>query len=66
VENTQVKETGVSTKIAVFSDGDLVRNDVNPRTGQAYELGFDRYNNVTFANRELAMNTSTTCSTLKA
>lgn len=53
----QVKETGVPTKIAVFSDGDLVRNDVNPRTGQAYELGFDRYNNVTFANRELAMNT---------
>ncbi|WP_018477392.1 gliding motility-associated ABC transporter substrate-binding protein GldG [Pontibacter roseus] len=56
-ENTQVKETGVPTKIAVFSDGDLVRNDVNPRTGQAYELGFDRYNNVKFANKELAMNT---------
>ncbi|MCP2044049.1 gliding motility-associated ABC transporter substrate-binding protein GldG [Pontibacter sp. HSC-36F09] len=55
--NPQVKETGVPTKIAVFSDGDLVRNEVNPRTGQAYELGFDRYNNVTFANRELAMNT---------
>lgn len=53
----QVRETGVPTKIAVFSDGDLVRNEVNPRTGQAYELGFDRYNNVTFANRELAMNT---------
>jgi ABC-2 type transport system permease protein len=57
VENTQVRETGEPSKIAVFSDGDLVRNDVNPRTGQAYELGFDRYNNVTFANRELAMNT---------
>jgi ABC-2 type transport system permease protein len=55
--STQVKEQGVPTKIAVFSDGDLVRNDVNARTGQAYELGFDRYNNVTFANRELAMNT---------
>ncbi|MBX0331649.1 gliding motility-associated ABC transporter substrate-binding protein GldG [Pontibacter sp. HSC-14F20] len=55
--NPQVKETGVPNKIAVFSDGDLVRNEVNPRTGQAYELGFDRYNNVTFANRELAMNT---------
>lgn len=55
--NPQVKEQGVPTKIAVFSDGDLVRNDVNARTGQAYELGFDRYNNVTFANRELAMNT---------
>lgn len=55
--NPQVREQGAPTKIAVFSDGDLVRNEVNPRTGQAYELGFDRYNNVTFANRELAMNT---------
>ncbi len=53
----EVQEQGVASKIAVFSDGDLVRNDVNPRTGQAYELGFDRYNNITFANKELALNT---------
>lgn len=57
VANTQVQEQGVETKVAVFSDGDLVRNDVNPRTGQAYELGFDRFNNVTFTNKELALNT---------
>lgn len=57
VQDTKVQEQGVETKIAVFADGDLVRNDVNPRTGQAYELGFDRYNNVTFANKELAVNT---------
>ncbi|MBB6610452.1 gliding motility-associated ABC transporter substrate-binding protein GldG [Pontibacter sp. Tf4] len=57
VANTTVKEQGVPTKIAVFSDGDLIRNDVNPRSGQAYELGFDRFNNITFANKELAMNT---------
>lgn len=57
VQGQQVKEQGEETKIAVFSDGDLVRNEVNPRTGQAYELGFDRYNNITFSNRELAMNT---------
>ena len=57
VQNTKVKEQGVETKIALFSDGDLVRNEVNPRSGQAYELGFDRYNNITFANKELALNT---------
>ncbi|QCR23012.1 gliding motility-associated ABC transporter substrate-binding protein GldG [Pontibacter sp. SGAir0037] len=57
VQQTQVQEQGVASKIAVFSDGDLVRNEINPRTGQAYELGFDRYNNITFANRELALNT---------
>ncbi|GAB3817451.1 gliding motility-associated ABC transporter substrate-binding protein GldG [Pontibacter rugosus] len=57
VQDKKVQEQGVDTKIAVFSDGDLVRNDINARTGQAYELGFDRYNNVTFANKELAINT---------
>lgn len=57
VQASKVLEQGVETKLAVFSDGDLVRNEINPRTGQAYELGFDRYNNITFANRELAMNT---------
>ncbi|MFD2998788.1 gliding motility-associated ABC transporter substrate-binding protein GldG [Pontibacter toksunensis] len=57
VQDTNVKEQGVPTKIAVFSDGDMVRNEINSRTGQAYELGFDRYNNITFANRDLAMNT---------
>ncbi|WP_162426557.1 gliding motility-associated ABC transporter substrate-binding protein GldG [Pontibacter pudoricolor] len=57
ITNTTIKEQGVPTKIAVFSDGDLIRNDVNPRTGQAYELGFDRFNNIKFANKELAMNT---------
>ncbi|MFT2008755.1 gliding motility-associated ABC transporter substrate-binding protein GldG [Pontibacter sp. 13R65] len=54
---TAVKEKGLATTVAVFSDGDLVRNDVNPRTGQPYELGFDRYNNVKFANKDLALNT---------
>lgn len=57
VQPTQVQEQSVETKVAVFSDGDLVRNEVNPRSGQAYELGFDRYNNITFANKELALNT---------
>ncbi|MBC5992167.1 gliding motility-associated ABC transporter substrate-binding protein GldG [Pontibacter cellulosilyticus] len=56
-QETTVKEEGVETKIAVFSDGDLVKNEINPRTGQPYELGFDRFNNVKFANKELAMNT---------
>jgi gliding-associated putative ABC transporter substrate-binding component GldG len=55
--DTKVREEGVPTKIAVFPDGDLVRNDINPRTKQPYELGYDRYSNVKFANKELVMNT---------
>lgn len=46
----------VPTSMIVVSDGDLVRNDVNSRTGQPLPLGFDPYTNYTFANRELLLN----------
>jgi ABC-2 type transport system permease protein len=45
------------TRIAVFSDGDLPRNSVNKRTGQAEALGYDKFVGVQFANRELLSNT---------
>jgi gliding-associated putative ABC transporter substrate-binding component GldG len=44
------------TSMIVASDGDLVRNEVNRRTGQPLPLGFDPYTNYTFANRELVLN----------
>ncbi len=40
----------------LFADGDLARNDVNPRTGQPQQLGFDPFVRYTFANNELLMN----------
>ena len=46
----------VPTSMIVVSDGDLVRNEVNRRTGQPLPLGFDPYTNFTFANRELILN----------
>lgn len=53
---TEFKEDGVSTKIIVFADGDLARNDVNPRNGQPQQLGYDQFVQYTFANNELLMN----------
>lgn len=47
---------GVPTKIIVIADGDIARNDVNPRNGNPQELGFDPFTQVTFANRDLLMN----------
>jgi gliding-associated putative ABC transporter substrate-binding component GldG len=44
------------TRVIVIGDGDLARNDINPRTGQAMALGFDRFSNYTFANQELLLN----------
>ena len=43
-------------KIVVVSDGDLIRNDVNPKTSQPFRLGFDRYSGATFANKDFATN----------
>ncbi|WP_347156580.1 gliding motility-associated ABC transporter substrate-binding protein GldG [Pontibacter chitinilyticus] len=57
VPDTKVREQGAASGIAVFSDGDLVRNEIDPRSNRPFELGFDRYSNVKFANKELAMNT---------
>lgn len=48
--------TGQPTKIMVFSDGDLVRNDVNQKTNQPFELGYDRFTRTRFANKDLVMN----------
>ncbi|RPD48426.1 gliding motility-associated ABC transporter substrate-binding protein GldG [Hymenobacter sediminis] len=43
-------------KVLVISDGDFVRNDVDPKTGRPFRLGFDRLANTEFANRELVLN----------
>jgi gliding-associated putative ABC transporter substrate-binding component GldG len=44
------------TRIVVIADGDVACNDINRRTGQPVELGFDAVTNHTFANRELILN----------
>lgn len=53
------KDQSVNTKIIVIADGDLARNDVNPRSGQPQPLGFDPFTNNTFANQDLLMNAMT-------
>ncbi|MFN8336043.1 MAG: gliding motility-associated ABC transporter substrate-binding protein GldG [Cyclobacteriaceae bacterium] len=50
------KDHGISTKLIVIADGDLARNDVNPRNGQPQQLGYDPFARYTFANEELLMN----------
>ncbi|AYB29353.1 gliding motility-associated ABC transporter substrate-binding protein GldG [Chryseolinea soli] len=53
------KADGVPTKLIVIGDGDLARNDINPRTRQLQALGFDPFTNQTFANRDFLMNAVT-------
>lgn len=56
VDKSSFKENGVPSKIIILSDGDFARNDVNPRTLQPQQLGFDQFTRYTFANQELLMN----------
>lgn len=46
------------TRMIVFSDGDLIKNQVQFTSGtyRPYPLGFDRFTGQTFGNRELMLN----------
>jgi gliding-associated putative ABC transporter substrate-binding component GldG len=44
-------------KVLVVSDGDFVRNDINYTQKSTYPLGFDRFAQVQFANKDFVLNT---------
>jgi gliding-associated putative ABC transporter substrate-binding component GldG len=44
------------SKILVMADGDFIRSEIDPKTGNPFRLGFDRMANTEFANRELVLN----------
>ncbi len=50
------KDQSPPTRIIVCSDGDLIRNDTDPKTGEPYELGYDPYLKANFANRDFLLN----------
>ena len=49
-------EKSSPAKIIVIADGDIARNDVNPRDGKPQALGFDPFSQYTFANQDLLLN----------
>ena len=58
-DKSQFIADGNPTKILIVSDGDLARNDINPKTGQPVELGFDQFTETRFANADLLLNIMT-------
>lgn len=56
ISQENFRADGEETKLIVVSDGDIARNDVNPRTGNPQQLGLDPFTNYTFANEEFLMN----------
>ncbi len=49
------KEYGQESKIVICSDGDLPANEVDPETGKPAALGYDRFMNTTFANKDFIL-----------
>ncbi len=56
VDANAFKDKSVATKIIVVADGDVARNDVNPRNSQPQQLGYDPLTQYTFANEDLLRN----------
>ncbi len=50
------KQAGVSSKIVVVSDGDFIRNELNPENGQPMELGIDPISQKVYANKDFIVN----------
>ena len=50
------KSAGVATKMIVISDGDIMRNDVQPTTGKTFPLGYDKYTNQMYGNKNFILN----------
>ena len=50
------REKSKPTKMIVISDGDIIKNQFNPREGTIYPMGFDFYQKKLYANREFILN----------
>lgn len=48
-------DTGVTNKMIVVSDGDIIASDVSSR-GTIYPLGFDRFTRQTYGNKSFVLN----------
>ncbi|MFH1319241.1 MAG: gliding motility-associated ABC transporter substrate-binding protein GldG [Bacteroidota bacterium] len=49
-------ENSPPNKMIVISDGDIIRNQIQQSTGRIYPLGFDRYTQQQFGNKDFILN----------
>lgn len=53
-ELSENKNESVPTKMIIISDGDVIKNDI--RRGKPLELGFDKFTNQQYGNKEFLLN----------
>ena len=49
------KENGISNSMIVISDGDVIKNQLD-KNGMPLEMGFDKWTNSMYANKEFMLN----------
>ncbi|WP_420575613.1 gliding motility-associated ABC transporter substrate-binding protein GldG [Ekhidna sp.] len=49
-------EKGEPGKVIVIGDGDIIRNDLDPETGEPLGLGVEPFTKTTYANKEFILN----------
>jgi len=47
---------GAASKVIVVGDGDIVRNEIDPETGEALGLGVEPFSGATYANEDFLIN----------
>jgi ABC-2 type transport system permease protein len=50
------KEESITTQMIVISDGDVIRNEIQYSTKKPYPLGYDKYTNQTYGNKNFILN----------
>lgn len=50
------KADGVKSKMIVISDGDVIRNDIDYRSQKKLPLGYDKFTNQTYGNKNFILN----------
>jgi ABC-2 type transport system permease protein len=50
------KDKSIDTKMIFISDGDVIRNEVQYSSSKPYPLGFDKYTNQTYGNKNFILN----------
>jgi gliding-associated putative ABC transporter substrate-binding component GldG len=55
-EKSQFKDRSQKTAVIICADGDLFKNEINPKTHVPFELGYDPYMQAEFANKDFIIN----------
>lgn len=55
-DKTNFKDKGEPGKVIVVGDGDIIRNDLDPETGEPLGLGVEPFTKTTYANEEFILN----------